>query len=111
MTSDRDVFECIWLDDTADATEENKDIQKKLRLIIEHLRLFNKIETCETYLRNATKASIILIISGSFGRQFIPKIHDLPQLIAFYVFCQNKKSNKEWAIKYNKVKITFILLE
>ncbi|CAF3943657.1 unnamed protein product, partial [Adineta steineri] len=105
MTSDRDMFECVWLDNTANSTEENKDIQKKLRLIIKKLHMFDNVETCEKYLRNITKESVILIVSGAFGRQIIPKIHDLPQIIVFYVFCQNKKSNEEWTNKYNKLGI------
>ena len=109
MASDRDIFECIWLDSSADSAEGNKDIQKKLRHIIEKLCMFDNVETCEKYLRNITKESIIMIVSGAFGRQIIPKIHDLPQIIAFYVFCQNKKSNEEWANKYNKVNISIIL--
>ncbi|CAF1155415.1 unnamed protein product [Adineta steineri] len=99
------MFEFVWLDCTADSTEENKEIQKKLRHIIEKLRTFDSVETCEKYLRNTPKESIILIVSGAFGRQIIPKIHDLPQIVAFYVFCQNKKPNEEWASKYNKLGI------
>ncbi|CAF4372181.1 unnamed protein product, partial [Adineta steineri] len=99
------MFEFVWLDCTADSTEENKEIQKKLRHIIEKLRTFDSVEACEKYLRNTPKQSIILIVSGAFGRQIIPKIHDLSQIIAFYVFCQNKKPNEEWASKYNKLGI------
>ncbi len=37
MASDRNIFTCICLDNTADSTEENRDIQQKLRQIIENL--------------------------------------------------------------------------
>lgn len=103
MASDRYNFTCVWLDSTADTTDENIGIQQILRQIIENLRTFNNVEICENYLRKNIKEAIILIVSGSFGRQIISQVHDLSQLTTFYVFCQDKKGNEQWAKKYHKV--------
>ncbi|UJR19413.1 hypothetical protein I4U23_022543 [Adineta vaga] len=103
MASDRDVFTCVWLDNSVDSGEENRNVQKKLRQIIENLRTFDNVEVCEKYLRKTTKESLILIVSGTFGRQILPSVYDLSQLISFYVFCQDKKGNEEWAKKYSKL--------
>ncbi|UJR11897.1 hypothetical protein I4U23_016075 [Adineta vaga] len=103
MASDQNIFACIWLDSTADSTEENRNIQQKLRQIIENLHTFIDVEACEKYLRKNRKETIILIVSGSFGRQIIPLVHDYSQLIIFYVFCQDRKANEEWAKKYHKL--------
>lgn len=103
MAATGNDFICVWLDGSVDATEANNKIQKKLCQIIENLRTFDNVEVCEKYLRKTTKESLILIVSGTFGRQILPSIHDLPQLISFYVFCQDKKGNEQWATKYSKV--------
>ncbi|CAF1524334.1 unnamed protein product [Adineta ricciae] len=103
MDDTRDEFICVWLDSSVDSTEENRNIQKKLRQIIENLRMFENADICEKYLRKTTKESLILIVSGTFGRQILPSVHNLPQLISFYVFCQDKKGNEQWAKKYSKL--------
>jgi hypothetical protein len=44
-----------------------------------------------------------LIVSGQFGREIVPKIHQLEQLSAIYVYCMNKEANEQWAKDFLKV--------
>ncbi|CAF4747223.1 unnamed protein product [Rotaria sp. Silwood1] len=108
MNSNLESFACLWLDRNVNSTEDNIKTQKELRRMINHLRIFDNIDKCEEYIRQITQEKVILIVSGSLGRDFVPRLHDLPQLTACYVFCQDQKTNEQWANKYHKVNGVFI---
>ena len=48
-----------------------------------------------------------MIVSGSFGKNTVPAIVDLPQLYSIYVFCQDIPKHEPWAREYRKVKGLF----
>jgi hypothetical protein len=102
--SNLESFTCLWLDQNVNSTEDNRDTLQELRQVINHLRTFDNSDACEEYIREITQEKVVLIVSGSLGRQIVPRIHDLPQFSACYVFCQDKKANEQWANKYHKVK-------
>lgn len=91
----------VWLDKMADATQENREIQDKLRSVINKLIIFDNCQQCENYLKQENH--IILIVSGQLGQQIIENIHHLKQIISIFVFCGNKEKNELWAKKYPKV--------
>jgi hypothetical protein len=103
VTFNLESFACLWLDQSVDSTQDNRDTQKELRHVINHLRTFDNSDECEQYIRQITKEKVVLIVSGSLGRQIVPRLHDLPQFSAFYVFCQDKKANQQWVNKFHKV--------
>ncbi|CAF4657022.1 unnamed protein product, partial [Rotaria sp. Silwood1] len=108
MNSNLESFTCLWLDQNVNLTQDNLQTQKELRQVINHLRTFDNIDECEQYIRNITKEKVVLIVSGSLGQQIVPRLHDLPQFSACYVFCQDQKANEQWANKYHKVNGVFV---
>ena len=96
-------FTCLWLDQDVNATEDNRDTQQELRQVINHLRTFDNSDQCEQYIQQINHEKVILIVSGSLGRQVVPRLHSLPQFSACYVFCRDKQANEQWANKYHKV--------
>jgi hypothetical protein len=105
--SNIEMFACFWLDQDVYKTKDNEETQKELRKIINHLQAFENSDECEQVIRKTTQEKIILISSGSMGREIIPRLHDLPQLNACYIFCQDQAANKKWANNYTKVIIHF----
>ncbi len=103
-TANLESFACLWLDQNVDSTQDNRDTLQELRQVINHLCTFRNSDDCEQYIREITQEKVVLIVSGSLGRQVVPRLHDLPQFSACYVFCQDEKGNKEWANKYHKVR-------
>lgn len=102
-----ELITLIWLDKLADATQENREIQDKLRSIVNHLRIFDNCRQCEDFIKNKIndkQDKIILIVSGQLGQEIIGNIHDLRQIISIFVFCGNKERNEAWARNYRKVK-------
>jgi len=98
-----ETFACLWLDADIANTEDNCETEQKLRKFINHLQTFNKSDECEDVIRKTKKEKIVLIISGQLGRELIPHIHDLSQLIACYIYCLNETVHQEWAKQYPKV--------
>ena len=93
----------LWLDQSVNTSENNIEFQEQLRHITDNLRTFDNIQRCEEYIRKVTNEKIVLIVSGAFGRQIVPRLHDLYQMSACYVYCQDEKANKQWSEKYSKV--------
>ncbi|CAF0886118.1 unnamed protein product [Rotaria sordida] len=108
ITPNLESFACLWLDQNVDSTQDNRDTQLELRKIINHLRTFDNNDECEEYIRQITQEKVVLIVSGSLGRQVVPRLHDLAQFSACYVFCQDKKANEQWARKHPKINGVFV---
>ncbi len=99
-----ETFSLLWLDENVNSNKENFNAQKILRTVINQLKTFENCYLCEQYIREIIDVnSIILIVSGRYGRELIPTIHHLLQLNTVYVYCMDVKSNEVWANKYDKV--------
>jgi hypothetical protein len=85
---------------------------KQLRSIINYVRCFNKLAQCEEFIQNIEQNNFIFfIVSSEDFTNIISHIHELPQLLAIYVFQDNNKSknsrkdniDKHWTKRYSKV--------
>ena len=95
----------VWLDVSVNSTAENLQVQQQLRLLINNLVTFENVSNCFQYIRNISKQNrLILIVSGRLGREIVPRIHRLRQVVSIYVYCFDKAKNEIWANKYPKVK-------
>jgi len=98
------TYTLIWLDANVNNSKENLKAQQQLRSIISCLFTFDNDERCLEYISSSSKdARIILITSGSFGRNIVPQIVSLSQIIAIYIYCMDKKANKQWSQQFSKV--------
>jgi hypothetical protein len=99
-----ETYFLIWLDAAVNSSEENVEAQQQLRTSINHLTTFDDDNECEEYIRSVSKHDrIILIVSGQLGQKLIPRIHQLQQIFAIYVYCMNKMPNEHWAQEFSKV--------
>jgi hypothetical protein len=98
-----EMFNLIWLDSAAN-NAVNEYIQEKLRSFINHLKKFNNKNACQKYIEQRRKEDrLVIIVSGRFGREIVPDIHDLREILSIYVYCMDKKLNEEWACQFSKV--------
>ncbi|CAF3897685.1 unnamed protein product [Rotaria sp. Silwood2] len=99
-----EIFSIIWLDNNI----YNKDIRNtelKLRDIINRVVKFQDVQSCQKYIEEQSKKDrLVVIVSGRLGREIVPSINTVRQVVSIYVYCMDKKSNKEWADKFSKVK-------
>jgi hypothetical protein len=94
----------IWLDAHVNEDEKNKQAQQELCSIINRFQSFEDQKQCQKYILSVPSyGRIILIVSGQLGRQIVPQIHHLQQLLSVYVYCMNKESNEKWAKDFTKV--------
>jgi hypothetical protein len=99
-----ETFSLVWLDAQVNTTEDNRQTQLILRQIINHLKTFDDQQQCHQYILSLSPQDrLVLIISGRFGRQLIPQIHQLRQLSSVYVYCMDKQANEQWAKDFTKV--------
>lgn len=96
----------MWLDTNVNKTEDNLKFQSMLRQLSDQVKVYDNVEECETEIRQqgaSALENIYLIVSGSFGQVFVPKINDIAQIVGIFVFCSNVTMNEEWAKNYPKV--------
>ncbi len=101
---DSDLY-LIWSDPSVNNSSENKSIQEKLReIFLNNFKSFESGDQCENFINQNQNQRLMLIVSGQIGRDLVPKIHTLSQVISIYVYCMDKKANEKWAKNYDKVK-------
>ncbi|CAF1384465.1 unnamed protein product [Adineta steineri] len=89
-------FSLIWLNNN-----ENVDIQKELRNIINHIETFHDVEECKDYIEKTSENDrLVLVTNGEFGQQIIPSIHQLRQISSIYI----NSEDKQWTNDFPKVK-------
>ncbi|CAF4916823.1 unnamed protein product, partial [Rotaria socialis] len=99
-----EIFCLIWLDANSNA-KDTRDTEQKLRSIINHLKKFQDVKQCQKFIEERSKNDrISIIVSGQFGREIVPAIHKLRQIISIYVYCFDIVLNKQWADKFAKIK-------
>jgi len=99
-----DQYRLIWVDKDVNATKDNLNIQKKLREIISNLQVFDHVEEFKKYMKDInSNEKVVLLISGSYGRQIVPNVQNCTQVVAIYVYCTNESANREWSKPYDKV--------
>jgi len=97
-------FALLWLDAQVDINEENRQAQKKLRNIINHLKTFDDENDCQQYILSVSPQDrVVFIVSGRLGQIIVPQIHHLRQIISIYIYCINKQANIEWSKNFTKV--------
>ncbi|CAF1025123.1 unnamed protein product [Rotaria sp. Silwood1] len=108
---DFEIFCLIWLDANTNA-EDNRNTEQDLRSIINRLKKFQDAKECQKYIEERSQHErVVMIVSGTLGREIVPRIHKHRQVISIYVYCFDKTSNKEWADKYGKVKAVVTVLD
>jgi len=111
-----ETFLLVWLDPNIDTSKENIRTQKRLRKILTCLLTFNKVDECRRWLEKCyNEEKIILIVSGAYGQEIVPKIHDLSCIVSIYVYCLDVERNKIWSKDFRKIRgvesSTNVLLE
>jgi hypothetical protein len=102
-------FVLIWLDAGVD-NHENLDAQKKLANIHRNFKMFKSVADGEKTIQQLTVSDrVILIVSGGFGMEIVPRIHQLEQVLTIYIFCMEREKHVEWAKNFNKVKQFYLL--
>ncbi|CAF1427833.1 unnamed protein product [Rotaria sp. Silwood1] len=99
-----EMFLIVWLDANVNKTKQAEETYKALRTSINYLKTFDNLQEGETYIQSIHREKIILIVSGGFGMEIVPRIHDFEQVNCIYVYCGDKARHEQWSKDYSKVK-------
>lgn len=106
-SSDRDNVKnlvLMWADASVTSNEENVQAQATLTKTHHRFYTFESVDGCQQAIQQLSSTDrVILITSGSFGTELIPRIHELEQVLAIYIFCMDPARYLESAKQYKKV--------
>jgi hypothetical protein len=102
-----ETYTLIWLDKSADELQESMQAQQYFRMAINYLKIFKESDACIKYIQSIPQDDhVIMIVSGRLGQEIVPRIHQLRQVSAIYVYCMSKQKNEQWARPFTKVSLS-----
>lgn len=91
-----ELFTLIWLYSSADI-QDDRNVQQRLRTIINHVERFTDVETCQKYIEKLSKDDrLVLIVSDCYAQPIVSSIHHLRQVSSIYVYRVNQEQNEPW---------------
>lgn len=76
------------------------------RSVVNYICCFNDLDQCEQYLKDTNrKTGIFFVVSYQYLTNLISHIHELPQIVAIYIYQEEKSKHidKHWTKRYAKV--------
>ena len=102
----------VWVDTIIDSTDPDaQHTLQQLRTVVNEVNIFSHPHRCRDFLEGVNKERVLVITSGSVGRELVPQIHTMRQVDGIYIFCRHKSQHKEWARDYPKIKAVHTRIE
>jgi hypothetical protein len=99
-----ETYSILWLDSLVTDTREYVDAQQRLRTSINYIRTFKNIDDCEQYIQSVpAQDRIIFIVNNQLGQELVPRVHQLRQIFAIYIYSNDNKRSGLWAKEFKKV--------
>lgn len=115
LPRNNDNASLVWLDTDLHRRTSNIDTEIKLKNLVHYIRVFDRVDSCEKYIKQIGKMNnsdyirkekLLVVISTTLAPTIIPHLHDLLQVKYIYIYGKEKtisKAHQEWLRKYNKV--------
>ena len=94
----------VTIDDSSDGNQNNI---ANLRDTVNKIDMFTDGEECIQFLEQMIDIKACMIISGSLSQEIVPRVHDLLQVDAIFIFCSDKANHEVWTKDWSKVKGIF----
>ncbi|CAF1468503.1 unnamed protein product [Adineta steineri] len=103
-----ETYSLIWLDETVNKLRENLQGQQRLRASINRLLTFEDYQLCLQCIQSLSRYDrIIIIVNGQLGKQHIPQIASIQQIISIYIYDTDKQNTERWTQNFSKIKGVF----
>jgi hypothetical protein len=97
-----ELFHLIWLDD--DNSENNQNIEAKLRSTITQFTKFQDVTPCRQYIENISADNrLVLLLSNHLSNELLPVIHKLQQVSLICIYDVNGITNEQLLEQFHKV--------
>jgi uncharacterized protein with HEPN domain len=94
----------VWLDINIDTnTKDHQTAVTQLLQVVHDINIFTDSNQCIRFMEGLNDDKAYMIISGSLGQYIVPKVHDISQLDAIFIFCSDKKRHEQWAKQWLKI--------
>lgn len=98
-------MQLVWVDPIIDSADPDaQHTLQQLRNVVNEVNIFSRPHQCRDFLEEVNKEKVLVVTSGSVGRELVPQIHAMRQVDEIYIFCRHKSRHKEWARDYPKIK-------
>ncbi|CAF1424150.1 unnamed protein product [Rotaria sp. Silwood1] len=98
----------IWLDKNIDdKSADCRNTLTQLRRVVNTINTFNDCEQCIEFLKDIHDDNVCMIISGSLGKNIMPRVHNMSQVYSIFIFCGNKQQHEQWIKDWSKIKGLF----
>ncbi|CAF1260068.1 unnamed protein product [Adineta steineri] len=95
----------VWVDASIGETDKDcQDILAQLKNIVTNVSLCTEPDQCIQILNRVDNKKVFVITSDSLGQYLVSEIHDMSQLDAIYIFCDNIATQQEWSQNWTKIK-------
>ncbi|CAF1283859.1 unnamed protein product [Adineta steineri] len=98
----------IWLDN--DINENNANCNntiKQLKRVFNNINTFTNSNQCVEFIQTINNNKVCMIVSGSLGQHIVPHVHNMSQVDAIFIFCNNPGWHKQWVNEWPKIKGVF----
>ncbi|UJR22554.1 hypothetical protein I4U23_025603 [Adineta vaga] len=94
----------FWLDANIDLEDNSyRNSVTQLRSIVSVIRVFNAIDECIEILKKIKKQKVLLVVCDSLGPHIVPRIHDMHNLFAIFMFSNKKSIDESWTTNWTKI--------
>ena len=97
----------IWLDGSIEETSSDfKNTRMYLRRVVNSINIFKTEETCLQFIQEQIQEKVNIVVSDSLGPTFVPRIHDMTQVNAIFVFYNKHNNNnceEDWVRIWSKI--------
>jgi hypothetical protein len=96
----------IWLDGSIEETfSDFKNMRMQLRRVANSIDTFNTEEACIQFIKEQIKEKVNVVVSDSLGPIFVPRIHNMSQVNAIFIFCNNNNCEEDWVRIWPKITV------
>ncbi|CAF3838291.1 unnamed protein product [Adineta steineri] len=102
----------IWTDGSIGKNDEHsQDTLSELHKAVKKVETCTKSEQCIKLLNGMNNEKVLIICSGSLGKDLVSQIHHMPNLVGIYIFCGNEAFHTEWTTNWPKIKLVSTKIE
>lgn len=112
MDDENERLSIVWLDQNVFYTKVYIDTEIKLKNLISYVRIFDRLDVCERYIKQIGKLNnicdassremIFFIISSELAPTIVPYLDELSQIKYIYVFTRNRPLLKNHQINLSR---------
>ena len=88
-----ELYQLVWVDEK-NSTSPDKITLRRLRKIIDYLKVFSNVTDCQDYLNETVDTTTFLVISfEELNKELLPQIQDRKNIWSIYRHSKNRRSH------------------